>query len=154
MLKSVQWDIYTILMAALVPILLVSAWGLHTWDSRQLHRVQCEMAVDWLESSTAISRQFTEAGTMGRIQFWITGLEAFDSPSAAGDLRWGILQSARYNATYNRNLATTEPGVLNPRNGLFERQIEEGRQQLVEHCPETQELIPAAFPMVFREDVS
>lgn len=152
MLKSIEWNTYTILMVALVPTMLLAAWGLDTWDSRQLHRTQCTMAVEWLEESADISQQFQQSGTMGQTQLWSSRFEAIESPNAAGDLRRGILQSATYHEEYFPTSPTDEPGVLNPRNGLFERQIEQGVRSLVEHCPETEALIPNAFPMVFRED--
>lgn len=151
MLKSVQWDVYTIIMVALVPILLLSAWGLQALDAGRLHRTQCELAVDWLENSKNSSTQFVQAGTTGRTQFWITMFEDLDSPNAAGYLRWGVLKSAEYHQEYLPDLPTDAPGVLNPRNGLFEKQIADGARHLIEHCPETEALIPDAFPMVFRE---
>lgn len=152
MLKSVQWDIYTIIMIALVPAMLLIAWGIDTWESDQLHKRQCEMAVDWLESSAGYADQFERSGTTGNTELWINRIEQLDSPNAAGDLRWGILQSANYHAEYFPDLPTDAPGVLNPKNGLLERQIHDGAERLIEHCPDTEDLIPAAFPMVFKED--
>ena len=152
MLKSVQWDIYTILMIALVPTMMLAAWGLHTYDAGQLHRQQCEMAEAWLESSAEYVGQFERAGITGNTLLWIANVEALDSPNAAGYLRWGVLQSATYHAEYLPALPTDQPGVLNPRNGLFERQIADGAEHLIEHCPEIEDQIPTAFPMVFRED--
>lgn len=152
MLKSVHWDIYTIIMVALVPTLLLSAWGLHAWDNHRLHTLQCTMATDWLEETADMAPQFVQAETMGRTQFWTSTFEDIESPNAAGNLRWGILQSAQYHEEYFPDLSTADRGVLNPPNGLFARQIEEGTEDLVEHCPETEDMIPTAFPMVFRED--
>lgn len=152
MLKTIQLDIYTILIVALVPGLLLAAWGLDSWDSNQLHRRQCELAVDWLESSAAIVGQFEQAGTTGKTQLWINQIEELDSPNAAGDLRWGVLQAANYGVEYFPDRPSDEPGVLNPKNGLLERQIADGAEKLIKHCPETEALIPTAFPMVFRED--
>lgn len=154
MLKSIEWNIYTILMVALVPAMLLSAWGLYAWDSHRLHTMQCAMAVDWLEESTDMAPEFEQSGTMGRTQFWISEFESLESPNAAGNLRWGILQSANYHEEHYPDLPTDEPGVLNPPNGLFARQIEEGVEDLVEHCPDTEDMIPTAFPMVFREETS
>lgn len=152
MIKSIHWDIYTILMVALVPVLLLSAAGLYFYDKNKLHNLQCEMAVEWLETSEQYSAQFVSAGTMGRTELWITTFEEIESPSKAGNLRWGILQSANYNQEHRPDLSTSERGVLNPPNGLFEQQIENGVEDLVKHCPETESMIPGAFPMVFRED--
>lgn len=152
MLKPTEWNIYTILMIALVPAMLLTAWGLDAWDSRQLHRLQCTMAEEWLEESSDISQQFEQSGRMGQTQLWISRFETIESPNAASGLRTGILQAANYHEEYYPDLATDDRGVLNPRNGLFERQIESGVQSLVEHCPETEAMIPNAFPMVFRED--
>lgn len=154
MLRTIQWDIYTILMVALVPALLLAAWGWDTWDSHQLHKRQCELAVDWLESSEVLAGQFEQAGTTGETQLWINKIEELDSPNAAGDLRWGVLQAANYSAEYFPERPTTERGVLNPKNGLLERQITDGAERLIKHCPETEALIPKAFPMVFREDAT
>lgn len=152
MLKSIQWDIYTIIIVALVPTLLLTAWGIYAWDEHQLHTLQCTMAVDWLEESTEMAPQFVQAETMDSTQFWTSSFEQIESPNAAGNLRWGILQSTWYHREHFPDLPTDERGVLNPPNGLFARQIEEGTEDLVEHCPETEDMIPTAFPMVFRED--
>lgn len=154
MLKSINWNIYTILMVGLVPALLLTAWGVYAWDSHRLHSLQCTMAEEWLEESTDIASQFEQSGTMGQTLFWASRFEDIESPNAAGNLRWGILQSTDYHAENYPELPTNEPGVLNPPNGLFERQFEEGVEDLVDHCPETEAMIPTAFPMVFREEQS
>lgn len=149
MLKSIDWNIYTILMIGLVPAMLLTAWGLDTWDARRLHRLQCEVAMEWLDESAEIVPQFTDAETMNRTSLWIANFETLNSPNAAGDLRWNILQSANYSLEHFPDLPTDEPGVLNPKNGLFARAIEEGTEELIEHCPETEDMLPAAFPMIF-----
>lgn len=154
MLKSVQWDTYTIVMVVMVPVMLLAAWGLSARDSERLHETQCEMAVSWLETSIAIAPQFEQANTLGRTQLWISALEDIDSPNAAGSLRSGIVQSAKYHQKYKANVQTSVPAVLNPRNGLFEQQIEDGKARLIAHCPETEDMIPLAFPMIAREDAS
>lgn len=152
MLKPHRWDIYTIIIVALVPAMLLSAWGLTAWDQRQLHSRQCAMAEDWLDSTAAFAGQFEMAGRTGQTQLWITNIENLDFPNAARDLRSGLIRSARYHQEFLPNVSTREPGVLNPVNGLYERQIETGIAALTSHCPETAELIPAAVPMIFRED--
>ena len=151
MLKSIQWDIYTIAMIALVPTLLLIAGGITWWDEQRLHRVQCELAVDWLEENSRISGQFEQAGTMERTSYWQREFEEVNSPAAAGQLRWGIIQSANYTREYYPDRETGERAMLNPINGLFSRDIIEGTEELVEHCPDTQSMLPAAFPMIFRE---
>lgn len=151
MFKSINWDIYTILMVALVPALLVSAAGVYFYDEHRLHSLQCEMATEWLESSQEYSAQFVSAETMGRTGLWISAIEEIESPNKAGNLRWGILQSANYNQKYRPDLSTADRGVLNPPNGLFEQQIDDGVEDLVEHCPDTESMLADAFPMVFRE---
>lgn len=154
MLRSIQWDVYTFLIIALIPFLLLSAWGLKTWDDQRLHRVQCEMAVDWLEQSTTIAPDFARAGSASQTMFWQASFEEISSPSAAGKLRWGIIQSAEYIRKYMPRKAVNAPGVLNPPDGLFSREIIEGREELIDHCPETEALLPDAFPMVFRHEDS
>lgn len=152
--KSIDWNIYTILMVALVPALLLAAWGLETWDTRQLHQLQCTVAMEWLEESEDLAPQFVQAGSMDQTMLWISSFEEIEAPIAAGDLRWGILESARYHEQHYPDLPTDEPGVLNPPNGLFERQITDGANRLVDHCPETSDELTTAFPMIFREDNS
>lgn len=151
MLKSIEWNIYTILMVALVPALLLTAWGLYAWDEHKLHTLQCEMAESWLDESEEIASLFQQSETIGQTRFWISRFETLESPNAAGNLRWGIIQSANYHAENYPDMSTDEPGVLNAPNGLFERQIEEGTEDLVEHCPDMETKLPTAFPMVFRE---
>lgn len=152
MLKSIEWNIYNILMVALVPALLLTAWGIYAWDEHKLHTLQCNMAESWLDESTDIASQFQQAKSMEQTRFWVSQFERIESPNAAGNLRWGIIQSAKYHAENYPDMATNEPGVLNPPNGLFERQIEEGVEDLIDHCEDTETMLPTAFPMIFRED--
>jgi hypothetical protein len=151
-LKSIQWDIYTIIIAALVPAVMLTAWGLTEWNETRVHRQQCEVAESWLEDSARLAPTFQNAGTMDSITSWILGLEEINSPTSAGQLRHGIVSSAWYHAEYYPDKITTEPGVLNPKNGLHERTITEGAENLVQHCPDVEPLLPDAFPMVFTEE--
>lgn len=152
MLKSIQWDIYTIVMVALVPAMLLVAGGITWWDDYRLHQVQCELATDWLEQNAVLSDEFENAGTMERTSFWQRQFEEINSPSAAGQLRWGIIQSANYQQEYFPDRETEERGVLNPINGLFSRDIVDGTEDLVEHCPDTEAMLPEAFPMIYRDE--
>lgn len=151
MLKSITWDKYTLVIVALIPVIMGIAGGLTWWDSARLHKEQCAMAVEWLEDSEQIASQFTNAGTMDDIDTWISQQEEFDAPSKSGQLRSGILSSARYQNEYFPDASTLEAGVLNPPNGLYARDIQEGAEDLIEHCPETQDMLMPALPMVFTE---
>lgn len=151
MLKSITWDKYTLIIVALIPTILGVAGALTFWDDHRLHVQQCELAVEWLEESERIAPQFSSAGTMGDIDQWISQQEEFDAPSKAGDLRYGFLSSARYQNEYFPDVSTSEGGILNPPDGLYSRNIIEGAEELIKHCPETQEMLPKALPMVFTE---
>jgi hypothetical protein len=153
-LKSIHWDIYTIIIAALVPAVLLAAWGLTAWDEARIRQEQCEVAESWLDDSARLAPTFEGAGTMDGISAWIVDIEEINSPTSAGQLRHGILSSARYHAEYYPDESTTEPGVLNPKNGLYERTITEGVDNLVQHCPDVEPLLHDAFPMVFTEEGS
>jgi hypothetical protein len=153
-LKSIHWDIYTIVIAALVPAVLLTAWGLTEWDEARIRQQQCAVAESWLNDSAQLAPMFENAETMDSIATWITDVEEINSPASAGQLRHGILTSARYHAEYYPDESTLRPGVLNPRDGLYERTISEGAENLVQHCPDVEPLLPNAFPMVFIEEGS
>ena len=152
MFGRIKWDTYAIIMVAFVPFLLLTAWGLTEWDERSLHSKQCALATTWLEESEEIVPLFTSASTMGRISPWIASFEELDSPRSAAQLRSGILQSANHSSTYYPALTTGIPGVLNPPDGLFERRLLQGAEDLIQHCPEVAPLLPEAFPMIFTEE--
>lgn len=154
MLKSIQWDIYTIIIAALIPAVLLGAWGLTTWEDSRIHKQQCDVAETWLQESALLAPMFQNAGTMEDTTSWISGIEELNSPAAAGTMRHGILESARYNQKYYPDRSTSEPGVLNPKDGLYDRTINKGAENLIEHCPEVEQQLPKAFPMVFPEEGS
>ncbi len=149
MIKSISWDIYTFAIIALVPVILLAAWGLTEWDERQLHAEQCAVAREWLQEAELLAPMFENAGSMDDISGWIAAIEAINSPARGWQLRNGILSSARYQMEYSPNANTTTIGVLNPENGRFARDITQGRKLLVSHCPETDALLSDAFPMVF-----
>ena len=151
MLKSITWDKYTLIIVALIPTIMGVAGALTYWNDQRLHTTQCELAVDWLEKSEQIAPQFENAGTMDDIDGWIRQQEEFDAPSKAGLLRYGFLSSARYQNEYFPDASTSIAGVLNPPDGLHARDIRQGAERLIEHCPETREMLPKALPMVFKE---
>lgn len=148
----ITWDIYTIIMVALVPVILLSAWGLTKASEYDLKSRQCALAVEWLDESQDLLPQFYRAGTMENTAGWIATLEEINAPAAAGRLRWAVLQSARYAAEYYPGLPTDGVAVLNPVDGLYERNLTEGAWDLINHCPDVLPMLPKAFPMVFRED--
>lgn len=149
MFKSIQWDIYTFAIVALVPGILLTAWGLTAWDQRQIHGQQCKVAIEWLVESESVAPLFENAGQMESISSWIFAMEEINAPARGGQLRSSILSSARYLMEHYPNANTSTLGVLNPPNGLFARDITAGRASLIEHCPETEPLLRNAFPMVF-----
>lgn len=139
-------------MVALIPVILVTAWGWSWWNERELHTQQCVVAAEWLQESEDILPVYQRAGNMGAIEPWINSIDALNSPSSAATLRWGILQSARYFLTYYPNVRTQSNGELNPEDGIHSRDIIEGTKQLIEHCPEVTPMLPTAFPMIFTEE--
>lgn len=152
MLKSITRDPYTIIIVALVPGLLLMAWGLTSWDNNRVHQQQCAVAEEWLNDSTALASRFERVETMDDIDVWISGFEQINSPSHSGQMRHGILSSARYHMEHYPTLGTSGRAVLNPPTGLFARDINEGLETLIEHCPHVESMVPAAFPMVFEEE--
>lgn len=152
MRERFHFDIYTALMIGLVPMLLLTARGIEYWHDGRLYQRQCQMAADWLAESADIAPQFAFAGTMDRTMFWSQELEDISSPASARKLRSGVLQSAKYYQTYYANNPTDKPGILNPTDGMFSREIKEGRKSLVDHCPETAAMLPTAFPMIFQKE--
>lgn len=149
---QISWDIYTVIMVALVPVILLSAWGLTKASEHDLRSRQCAMAVEWLDESRDLLPLFYRAGTVQNTTSWTTSLEELSSPAAAGRLRWAVLQSTRYAAEYYPTLPTDEVGVLNPVDGLYQRNLTEGARELIDHCPEVAPMLPRTFPMVFKED--
>lgn len=150
----IKWDVYTVVMVAMIPAILLVAWGLEWWEDHSLHQTQCALAEQWLEDSEVLATQFEIVNQLGRTDPWITSFEELESPAKAGQLRWGILQSARYFKEYYPEMSTTEPGVLNPPDGINSRDIVNGTKELIEHCPDVESMLPKAFPMVFTKDES
>ncbi|MCO5224858.1 MAG: hypothetical protein M9953_05940 [Thermomicrobiales bacterium] len=148
----IRWDTYTLIMVALVPVILLSAWGLTKASEHDLRSRQCAMAEEWLDESRALLPLFYRAGTVQNTTAWVSALEELSSPAAAGRLRWAVLQSTRYAAEYYPDLPTDEVAVLNPTDGLYQRNLTEGARDLINHCPEVASMLPQAFPMVFKED--
>ncbi|MCA9832995.1 MAG: hypothetical protein KC435_03565 [Thermomicrobiales bacterium] len=150
--NGITWDIYTIIIVALIPVILVAAWGMSWWNERELHAEQCSVALEWLQESEDLLPLYERADTMADIDPWINSIDALNSPSSAGTLRWGILQSARYFLAYYPNVRIEENGELNPADGIHSRDIIGGTEQLIDHCPEVAPLLPVAFPMIFTQE--
>lgn len=150
--KFLRPDIYLVSAALVVALSFGTAWAL-TWNAeRDLHETQCQLAVEWLEGSTSNADLFERARTMQSIEPWLAAQDELNSPSAANQLRWSIMDSARYEMNSNPTAPTTDQAVLN--SPWYTGRIERGAADLIQHCPEVESLLPAAFPMVFTQEPS
>lgn len=150
MRNRIPFDIYTILIIAIVPVFLATAWGL-TWNhERVAKREMCASAVTYLTDAADLVPTYTSAGNIGDSDFWLSQLESLTTtPGAAKDLRDVVLSSMSYAMTTDPGRETTATGEAYRALTPFQESIDQARTELVETCPETAPLIPDAFPMFF-----
>jgi len=150
MRNRIPFDIYTTLIVAIVPVFLITAWGL-TWNHERIAKKEgCENAVAFLTDATALAPAYADAGTLGNSDLWLSQVESITSPGAAKDVRDVVLSSITYGMGTDPELETTGTGEVYETLTPFRQSIDRARDELVEQCPDTATMIPDAFPMFFR----
>lgn len=152
MRRRFRIDRYTVLIAALLPTILLIAWGLTAAHDARLHARQCAVADQWLQDTAAIAPQFENAGTLGMTSSWLTQFRELNSPSHAGILRDAIIGMVSFGQEYAPSRATVTDGSLTPSFPEFATNLQVGAATLTDHCPETRTQLPEAFPMFFTRD--
>lgn len=151
MRNRIPFDIYTILIIAIVPVFLATAWGL-TWNHERVARKEsCASASAFLTDASGLVSVYTNAGSIESSDVWLSQLESLTTPpGAAKDMRDNVLSSMTYAMNTDPTLKTTASGEVYDSLTPFQQSIDKVRTNLVEECPETAMLIPEAFPMFYR----
>jgi hypothetical protein len=152
MRERLHLDVYNVIIAALIPVMLLTAWGLTTAYERNLRTEQCEQAVAYLEEVTGITGLYTSASSIDDAAPWLQRMQEMSYPAPATDLHNGAVSAFTYAATMNLNVDIAAPGGMYDRLTTFQDVLDEGRATLVARCPETDTMITGAFPMFFREE--
>lgn len=152
MRERFQLDIYNVLIVALVPAMLLAAWGLTTAYERNQRAQQCEEAVTYLQEATDNASLYTEADSIDDADTWLDNMQELSPPEPASDLHNGALSAFTYATTMNVEADMTAPGGLYSELTSFREVIDEGRETLVSQCPDTEQMINDAFPMYFRNE--
>lgn len=151
MRSKIHFDIYTILIIAIVPTFLAIAWGL-TWNhERVAARQACENTEEYLADVSEIASLYENAGTLQDADIWLNQLEAMSPPAPAQDLHDSVISAINYAININPDLDTTQPAAIYETLTPFQQAIDNGRADITERCPEFATMIPEAFPMFFRE---
>lgn len=152
MREKFRLDVYNIIIIALIPFVLLVAWGL-TWGyERNLHARQCEDAIAYLEDVTALAPAYLQAGSVDDADSWLLGMQELSYPAPATDLHNAAVSAFTYASTTDLQVDTGEAGGLYDGLTTFAGILDEGRETLERQCPETAPMIADAFPMYFREE--
>lgn len=152
MREKLHLDAYNMIIIALIPFVLLVAWGL-TWGyERNLHARQCDEAITYLEEVTALAPEYLDAGSLDDADSWLDGMQELGYPEPASDLHNGAVSALTYATTADLPVDTSEPGGLYDALTTFRGVLDDGRETLVSQCPDTEPLIADAFPMYFREE--
>lgn len=152
MREKLRLDVYNILIISLIPFVLLVAWGL-TWGyERNLHAQQCDDSIAYLEEAAEFSSLYTEAASVDDADRWLAQMQEMSAPEPLRDLHNGAIAALTWASTTNLEVDTSQPAGLYERLTTFKGVLDEGRETLANRCPEADALVPAAFPMYFRED--
>lgn len=152
MREKLRFDVYNVIIIALIPFVLLVAWGL-TWGyERNLHAQQCDDAITYLGNVTELAPEYLEAESLDDADRWLEGMQDLGYPEPATDLHNGAVSAFTWASTAELPVDPSQPGGLYDALTTFKDVLDEGRQSLVEQCPATEPLIADAFPMYFRKD--
>ena len=149
MRPDVRFDIYTILIIAIVPVFLATAWGL-TWNhERMAAQRACEDTEHYLTEAAEVASLFTDAGTLDDADTWIDQLATISPHGHAWDLHQSATRTVEYAMNTQPNLPTDEPGIVYDQIVPFRIAIDNAQEKIVDKCPDLAMLIPDAFPLLF-----
>ena len=152
MRETFRFDVYNVIIIALIPFVLLVAWGL-TWTyERNLHAQQCDDALTYLEEAADIAPAYTGATSLSTADDWLESMQALSYPPQANDLHNGAVSAFTYASTAGLDVDLEEPAGLYEQLTTFRNVLDDGRETLIEQCPDTAPLVAEAFPMYFRED--
>ncbi len=154
MREKFRLDIYLILIIALVPFFLLTAWGL-TWNyERVLANRACEDTTSYLQDASSFVPDFKNAGTLQNAGGWVGRMDGLRPPPIAEDLHDALVSTVTYAMNTDPDLDTARPAVVFDELTPFQNSITEGRDKIIEECPELASALPDAFPMFFTEENS
>lgn len=145
-------DVYNVIIVALIPAILLTAWGLTSAHDRNERSKRCENAIDYLEAVTDLAPLYTSARTIDDADEWLDAMEELPAPDVAQQLHTRATAAFSYASAMGMDVSADEPGDLFDQLTAFRDGLDESRTELEEQCPNTADLIPDAFPMYFREE--
>jgi len=152
MRERFRLDVYNVLIIALIPFVLLVAWGL-TWGyERNLRERHCEDSVAYLREVAGFSSLYTNADTLDDADSWLARMQEMSVPAPLNDLHNGAISALTWAATTDLAVDPAQPAGLYERLTTFKGVLDEGRTELATQCPDADALVPAAFPMYFREE--
>mgnify|MGYP001197109358 CR=1 FL=1 len=152
MREKLRFDVYNVIIIALIPFVLLVAWGL-TWGyERNLHAKQCDDAITYLENVIELAPDYTEAESLDDADDWVEGMQELGYPEPATDLHNGAVSAFTWASTAELPVDPSQPAGLYDALTTFKGVLDDGRETLVDECPDTEPLIAEAFPMYFREE--
>jgi hypothetical protein len=152
MRHAIRFDIYTILMIAIVPFFLATAWGL-TWNNeRVMARQACEDTESYLVEAAEIASLFTDAGTLDDADTWLDQLATISPHGHAWDLHQSASRTVEYAMNTQPDLGTEVPGIVYERIMPFRIAIDNAQEKIADKCPDLAVMVPDAFPMLFTKE--
>ena len=152
MREKLHLDVYNVIIIALIPFVLLVAWGL-TWGyERSLRAQHCDDAITYLEEVTALAPEYLQAETLDDADTWLEEMQELSYPDPATDLHNGAVSAFTYASRADLPVDMAAPGGLYDQLTTFKGVLDEGRETLVSQCPDTEMLIADAFPMYYREE--
>lgn len=152
MRERLHLDVYNIIIALLVPVILLSAWGITTAYERNERARQCEDALTYLADVTENAPLYTSAGSVDNADDWVDAMDELSVPEPARDLHDAATSALSFAASVNIEADVQQPGDLYDSLSAFQDSLDEGRETLETTCPDTTPLITDAFPMYFRNE--
>lgn len=143
-------DVYNVIIVALVPVILLTAWGLTSAYETNQRREQCEQAFTYLDEASDLAARYTTASSLDTADDWADELEQLSHPAPAADLHNGAISAFNYALSIDLDVDVNAPGSLYDELTTFQDVLNEGRETLVSACPDTETMIADAFPMYFR----
>lgn len=145
-------DLYTVIIALLIPFVMLTAWGASsTYESIQRGN-WCDDSVTYLNDMRDIASQYENAGSLDNVSAWTNQLNSRPAPPIIRPVRDAVARAVTYASAVEPDLDTRTDGAVYDRLPFLQDDIDTARDKLADACSRAIPLLPGAFPMIFKDE--
>lgn len=153
MRSGFRLDPYNIIIVALIPFVVIAAWGLVAWHDYSERRATCDNSLRYLDAAAALYPLYVDASTVEDASPWLDQLRALQAPGPVLAIHQAADRTISWAMEITPSLPTTDtPGELYDQFPALHDQQALARDGYLTACPDNEQALIDAFPMIYTPD--